>query len=92
MTDFIKITGEGGYHLTQGMVGCIVPVDDFLGGLAMVHAPVLGAYCKPEHKHLAEPFTISGFRNQYYLNEDCYDKVANPFSHWNKIKGAVCVN
>lgn len=92
MTEFIKITDEGGYHLTQGMVGCTVPVDEFIGSLAVVHAPVLGAYCKAEHKHLAEPINISGSRNQYYMREENYEKVSNPFAYWNKIKGAECVN
>lgn len=92
MTDFIKITDEGRYLLTQGMVGCIVPVDKMIGDLAFIHAPALGLHCKPEYDFLAEPLTISGHRNQYTLAKDCYEKVANPFAHWNKIKGAECVN
>ena len=86
MTQFIKLSANCGYHLTDGMEGCIVPVEEIIGDLAVVPAPALGAFCKPEHKHLAGPLTCVGSPNRYYFNERNYEVVDNPFSHWNALK------
>lgn len=86
MTQFIKITSNGGYHLVEGMEGCIVPTSEILGSLAVVHAPALGLYCKQEHKHLAKPKMFNGSDNNYYFSESNYERVDNPFAHWNSLK------
>ena len=87
MTQFIKITSSGGYILAEGMEGCIVPTDDIMGTLAVVPAPVLGLYCKPGREHLAHPLLCNGTPNRYYFSQDNYERVDNPFEHWNSLKG-----
>lgn len=92
MQRFIKLKSTDNYSLTKGMEGCIVRLKDMIGTLAVVHAPDLGVYCKPEFKFLAEPFMSIGSSNDYLFNEEHYQEVQNPFAHWNKIKGAQCAN
>lgn len=86
MTQFIKLKSSGGYFLAEGLEGCIVPTSDIIIDLAVVPAPALGLYCKPEHKHLAKPKMFSGVDNNYYFSEGCYELVDNPFAHWNALK------
>lgn len=92
MERFIKIKSDGGYHLAAGMEGCIVRLKDMLGGLAVVHAPTLGLYCKPENSFLAKPLGVTGKPNDYFFSKEVYEEVPNPFAHWNKIKGEECVS
>lgn len=92
MERFIKLKSEANYSLTKGMEGCIVRLKEMVGALAVVHAPDLGVYCKPEFKFLAEPLMSIGKPNDYLFNEEHYEEVPNPFAHWNKIKGAECVS
>lgn len=86
MTQFIQLKGNTGYILAEGMEGCIVATEDMYGDLAVVPAPNLGLFCKPEYQHLAKPVSCIGTPNRYYFSGDTYELVDNPFAHWNALK------
>lgn len=86
MAQFIKLKSNAGYHLANGMEGCIVKVREIIGTLAVVPAPNLGLFCKPENKFLAGELNSIGKPNEYFFGSDHYELVDNPLSHWNDLK------